>query len=329
MMAPDYTKRYERRISELYDQRSAEPPSLRQDPLVAVCMVGNARTLPIERVYRSIKRNFLESTSKVRSKIPPPPLCTRGEYQHPPSTHTRQNTYLFAHLKLWDTNTKVQPKHGGFSSVPTTLTSLEKALQYLDPIELKIETSQPVDSPLNPSCQLTRSAAKRLKTTDFFVGKYESRFVGQMQSVHDCYQSVVSFEQRAGIRFDAVAKIRPDAVWFYPSHSAQELIGLNDLKIVTHLTDQFIFSPRKFSEGYSSFWRNYTACKGEWTGAYFPEDAYKFAFEGEGAVYWNQRRTPQVLRRGDRNQPSAAINCGRQRRVTNLTKCMLMVYGLP
>jgi len=66
------------------------------DPLVAVCMVGNARTLQIPAVYKRVKRNLLEAISR--------------------------RTILFANLKTDDAPLKQQPKHGGFRSTqpPTT-----------------------------------------------------------------------------------------------------------------------------------------------------------------------------------------------------------------
>mmetsp|Transcript_28299 Transcript_28299/g.52864 ORF Transcript_28299/g.52864 Transcript_28299/m.52864 type:complete len:430 (-) Transcript_28299:178-1467(-) len=285
----------------------AHPFADETDPLVAVCMVGNARTLTHPGVYKRMVSNLLT------------PLSDR--------------TMLFAHLKMWDTPTKEQKKHGGFRPVPVTDVSLAKAIRYLRPVSLQIERRNNNSgghnkSYTNKGCIFSSEMAKELKQPDFYVGKYIDRFIGQMFSMFECYQSVLAFENKANITFHAIVKIRPDVTWFYPILTATELVWQRS-EIVTHLADQFIFSPRKFADGFQLWWQDYAKCKGVWKAAYFPERAYEDAFKKLGATYYDDKKTPQVIRRisAEReNRASAVVACGRQRRITNLTRCLELVY---
>jgi len=144
---------------------------------------------------------------------------------------------------------------------------------------------------------------------------------------HECYREVTSFEQASNTTFDAVVKVRPDVAWFFPVKTAMELLH-DRPTLVTHLTDQFIFSPRRYAHGFREFWDNYTACdSGAWNGAHIPELAYKDAFEHQGiSFYYDDKKTPQVIRRFSKHEPSAAVACRRQRRITNETRCLELVY---
>eukprot|EP00471_Norrisiella_sphaerica_P010921 CAMPEP_0184495042 /NCGR_PEP_ID=MMETSP0113_2-20130426/30232_1 /TAXON_ID=91329 /ORGANISM="Norrisiella sphaerica, Strain BC52" /LENGTH=408 /DNA_ID=CAMNT_0026881063 /DNA_START=26 /DNA_END=1252 /DNA_ORIENTATION=- len=275
--------------------------SIDANPTVAVCMVGNARTLTKKGVYRRIFSNFLKPLSK--------------------------RAVLFVHLKTWDTKIKEQPKHGGFRPVPVTEADLLPVFRHLSPVWVHLERNKPAEeNPSgNPKCPLTSEAAERRKEPDFYVGEYQERFLAQMKAMSECYSAVEKFEKDSNVTFDAIAKIRPDVTWFLPVFPATELIHLRD-KMVTHLADQFIFAPRRYADGLNEFWVNYTNCQDGWEGAHLPENAYQDGFVHLGATYWEDRRTPQVIRRIHKHEPSAAVACGRQRRVTNVTRCLELVY---
>ncbi|GAB5358019.1 hypothetical protein AAMO2058_000422800 [Amorphochlora amoebiformis] len=278
------------------------------NPLVAVCMVGNARTLPTLGVYRRIRSNFLDSISK--------------------------RTLLFMYIKLNDAPFKEQPKHGGFKVTPVKEDDLIPVIRHLRPVsvtmKLQTEGGRNLGEDSNPKCKFTVQAANRTKQNAFYVGRYLARYIGQMHAMKECYKSVMDFEKMSGIKFDAIAKIRPDVTWIYPVKTAVEMLFGQDRenKVVTHLTDQFIFSPRRFSDGFVSFWKEYKDCNGEWEGAYFPEDAYRLGFEKQGirSYYEDRRGSPQVIRRAIIDQ-TAHIACRRQRRITNETMCIDMVYN--
>jgi len=198
----------------------------------------------------------------------------------------------------------------------------------LRPVWAKIRKNVDLTKLKNDKCTLTTEGAERRKEPDFYVKpENERRFLLQMHAMHECYQAVLDFEKAANVTFDAIAKIRPDVVWFYPSYSALELI-YGRKAAVTHLTDQFIFAPRRFSDGFSRWWQNYTHCSGEWSGAYFPEKAFEESFQELGAVYTEDRKTPQAIRRASRREPSAGIACGRQKRIRRVEECFDLVYGV-
>eukprot|EP00467_Chlorarachnion_reptans_P016070 CAMPEP_0114502962 /NCGR_PEP_ID=MMETSP0109-20121206/9387_1 /TAXON_ID=29199 /ORGANISM="Chlorarachnion reptans, Strain CCCM449" /LENGTH=379 /DNA_ID=CAMNT_0001680945 /DNA_START=195 /DNA_END=1331 /DNA_ORIENTATION=- len=250
----------------------------KRDPLVAVCMIGNARTMSIGSVYRRLQKNLVEALS--------------------------ENTFVFAHLKTWDTDVKKQDQFGNFPPIPVNSSSLLKAIRAINPVYLKLETSRPKDeSFMNPHCQFTEENAKALRQPLLFANPENTpRFVGQMHTLNQCYESVMSFERSANVTFDAVVKARPDTVYFFRSFPAQELI-LRDL--VTHFSDIFIFAARRYSDGFTRWWKNYTSCSGLWNGPYSPEIAFSLGFQEMGAFYYYDRKTPISIRRASKSETSA------------------------
>mmetsp|Transcript_18871 Transcript_18871/g.36449 ORF Transcript_18871/g.36449 Transcript_18871/m.36449 type:complete len:187 (-) Transcript_18871:33-593(-) len=180
---------------------------------------------------------------------------------------------------------------------------------------------------MNPKCIFTKEAARAKKNQgEFFTRKENTpRYIGQMQSLYSCLQSIEKFEKDAQMQFDAIVKTRPDATWFLPSFSAQEYLLRGDL--VTHFSDIFIFAPRRYAKGFVQFWDNYTQCDGTWKGAYFPELALDWAFRDLGAIYYYDRQTPVSIRRASRNETSAFWICKDQRRVS-VQRCMRLVYDV-
>jgi len=265
------------------------------DPLLAICMVGAARTLPKPRVYRTIKRNCIDTLSR--------------------------NSVLFTHLKLWDDETKHQEIFGGYSPIENTDRSIQKALRHLQSVEIDLDRTRRNDT--NPNCILTSEQARKTRQPDTFVGRNRPRFVGHMKATHKCYRAVEDYEKRHNLSFDAVVKIRPDVVWFFPAPSAEELLLRG---LVTHFMDLFIFSPRKYaSSGFSDFWESYSKCNGLWEGAYWPENAFKVGFGKAGARMQNDRNLPIAIARANRSEPGALNICGWQLRVSR-ERCIELTY---
>mmetsp|Transcript_6054 Transcript_6054/g.9184 ORF Transcript_6054/g.9184 Transcript_6054/m.9184 type:complete len:392 (-) Transcript_6054:231-1406(-) len=272
-----------------------------QEPLVAVCLVGNVRTLPTLGVLKRLEKNLLKMLSS--------------------------RTLVFTRLKLDDAPFKEQPKHGGFSQVPAGPSAIVPALKTLRPVWAKITqaSGENQTESINPNCQFTKEGALKKKDPDLYVGRYNKRLIRMMHAMFECYDAVVEFEKTMGRRFEAIVKVRPDVAWIYPAIPASDWVH-NRPTIVSHLSDQFIFSPRKFSDGFRDFWEQYQKCSGEWEGRYIPERIYEEAFKERGATYYEDKRIPQVVRRLSKHEPSAALSCGRQKRVTNLTLCLELVY---
>jgi len=132
-----------------------------ENPYVAVCLIGNARTLASPAVHRRLRKNLFDSLSR--------------------------NTFVFAHIKTWDTGVKRQDKFGNFKSIPVNFTSLGDAIKIINATELRIEEKEPSPSSyMNPKCIFTKEAARAKKNQgEFFTRKENTpRYIGQMQSLY-------------------------------------------------------------------------------------------------------------------------------------------------
>lgn len=296
MLGPDHLKRAVGSLVARMRAANGSLPNGAEQPLVAVCLVGAGRTLPAAQVYRTIKTNLIDALS--------------------------ENTIVFAHIKLWDADVKRQEKYGNFRPISTSPSELSTALRFLQPHQLILEEKK--KDIRNKKCPLSREWALSNRRDPFFAGKEEERFVGQVHAMFQCYQSVIEFEGLASVKFDAIVKTRPDTVWFFPCFSAQELLMRENL--VTHFQDIFIFSPRKFADGFASWWTEYRACtEGPWKGAYIPEHAFGKAFSELNATYYNDQKIPVAIRRLSGNESSAFEQCEKQRRISQQA-CMDLVY---
>jgi len=94
---------------------------------------------------------------------------------------------------------------------------------------------------------------------------------------------------------------------------------------VTHYWDMFIFAPRRFSATFSSFWKRWLKCNGNWTGEYRPVDAYANGATGAGARYVD-KMLPVVIKRMSSNETTAKWLCGRTSALVSVEECMSIVY---
>eukprot|EP00471_Norrisiella_sphaerica_P012627 CAMPEP_0184495060 /NCGR_PEP_ID=MMETSP0113_2-20130426/30281_1 /TAXON_ID=91329 /ORGANISM="Norrisiella sphaerica, Strain BC52" /LENGTH=350 /DNA_ID=CAMNT_0026881087 /DNA_START=372 /DNA_END=1424 /DNA_ORIENTATION=+ len=294
---------------------SMDDDQRRDDPFVAICLTGNARTLKFPSVYGRLKTNLIDKMSN--------------------------NTYVFSLLKAWDTGVKKQKKFGFFRSIPNNASDLEIPLNVIWPAYGDVETRSLGNTNdgstkegntngeinlVNSKCQMTPEIAKSIRQPEFFAEKENTpRLLGQMHTLSNCYDHMRRFEIEANITFDAVIKTRPDAVYFLPSKPAKEYLIRQDL--VWHFSDIFIFSPRRFAEGFVRWYSNYTACHGPWEYAYYPEEAFRTGFNELGAIYYYDHKTPVSLRRASREEESAVWVCRDQHRIS-VEACMETVYDV-
>mmetsp|Transcript_6056 Transcript_6056/g.9189 ORF Transcript_6056/g.9189 Transcript_6056/m.9189 type:complete len:140 (-) Transcript_6056:122-541(-) len=130
-----------------------------QEPLVAVCLVGNVRTLPTLGVLKRLEKNLLKMLSS--------------------------RTLVFTRLKLDDAPFKEQPKHGGFSQVPAGPSAIVPALKTLRPVWAKITqaSGENQTESINPNCQFTKEGALKKKDPDLYVGRYNKRLIRMMHAM--------------------------------------------------------------------------------------------------------------------------------------------------
>eukprot|EP01062_Namystynia_karyoxenos_P027805 TRINITY_DN21217_c1_g2_i2.p1 TRINITY_DN21217_c1_g2~~TRINITY_DN21217_c1_g2_i2.p1 ORF type:complete len:716 (+),score=140.33 TRINITY_DN21217_c1_g2_i2:90-2150(+) len=282
-------------------------------PPVAVCIHGGARSLPNPAVYRSIAENLVR------------PLSPAAK--------------VFAVLKLYDAPRKAQrgtacPSPGGncwdveqFAPVPASL--LGSALACLRPAATRVFGSEAEEGPLlNPQCALPPGGLYAQS------GEWTRRLAGNMKGAHDCMLLVEDYERRARMRFAAVAKARPDAVWLRPVPPAAEL--LREGKVLWSGRtggDWFIFAPRPLAGLFGSWWVRYRRCSGAWTGGDTPERGWREGLRraaGRSAGPAGRvRNWPVAVRRRARGDPNAAAACAAAASAADLTvgQCLDRVYS--
>uniref|UniRef100_A0A7S2TGN7 Uncharacterized protein n=1 Tax=Lotharella oceanica TaxID=641309 RepID=A0A7S2TGN7_9EUKA len=291
---PKYTQREAERIGKRWRESTVQERTL--DPFVAVCMVGAARTLYEPHVYKSIRHNLLETLSK--------------------------NSIVFAQIKLWDAKMKIQPIYGMFRPINVTTLNISRALRYIRPTMLKIETEK--KDVTNHRCNISEEYAKSHRKDKLFTGDNSDRLVGIMEAMANCYHTVERFEKQANMSFDAVARARPDVVWFYPAPKAQELLQRGNR--VSFLWDLFIFVARRYGYAFTTWYDQYMKCTGVWEGDYTPETAYYSSFKAAGMMsHVVDTMMPIAIRRVNIGEPSAKFQCHKQRRISE-PDCWKLMY---
>ncbi|KAJ3347275.1 hypothetical protein HDU83_002193 [Entophlyctis luteolus] len=182
-------------------------------PKVAACIAGNARTLKYPLVYKTIKSFALDSLG--------------GDVS------------LFGFLKLEDPS---QEGHE-FWPVPETNTraDIAPALQHLGFQKVVIRDTSNETYPKNPNCPFDEMS---------WLHKPEphNRFIGQYNSLRECFKLVEDYESENDMKFDIVLRIRPDAAWF----SSLPPWCIYDLSKVFapagRHPDHFLLVPRKLAD---------------------------------------------------------------------------------
>mmetsp|Transcript_27306 Transcript_27306/g.43933 ORF Transcript_27306/g.43933 Transcript_27306/m.43933 type:complete len:286 (+) Transcript_27306:96-953(+) len=164
--------------------RSMSKEDRKEDPFVALCLIGNARTFTNPSVYWRLKHNLIDSLSK--------------------------NTYVFAHIKTWDTDVKKQKDFGMFKPIPVSEKDLLLPINVLCPSFATVETARKIDPKelINTKCEFKKEYAKKVRQPDFFTNPENTpRFLSIMNSLNNCYNTILRFEETANIKFDAVISI--------------------------------------------------------------------------------------------------------------------------
>lgn len=158
-------------------------------PRVAWCVAGGARTLSEPVVHRSIRTNLIDAFG-ARSTV-------------------------FALLKTADNSDKL-----GWN-VPARDSSeaeVAAALAVLGVSRPNLRFATPAEEPVpNPKCQLLpewMGKAGKRQGVKTWLNSHLPGTLGQISSWSQCFALVKEHERETGVKFDLVAKVRPDTYWF-------------------------------------------------------------------------------------------------------------------
>ena len=82
-------------------------------------------------------------------------------------------------------------------------------------------------------------------------------YVGQLHSVSASFELMLAYERAHAVRFDRVARVRLDALWW---HSAPPWCFLSPSAAYSHAADHFWLIPRDHSESVFLLYRTYLLC---------------------------------------------------------------------
>ncbi|KAL1522893.1 hypothetical protein AB1Y20_017858 [Prymnesium parvum] len=173
------------------DTRTANALCFNQPtPRVAHCIVGAARTFPVERAWRSLRRNLVEAFGGIGLEA--------------------EAADVFFHMKLVDDALKAQ-REWRFDSLSRTddAASVCEAACAFSPrgVSLLNESHAGPPHPAAVTAGCFRSG--------FFAHPQNmARAVSQWTSFNDCLGSLSAAEAAAGKRYDLVVLTRPDTIWY-------------------------------------------------------------------------------------------------------------------
>ena len=185
------------RRGDMASSCSTHEPDPSQPPRVAHCVAGLVRSFTEPLVYKSLRRNLIESFG--------------GE----PS--------LFLALKTFDVPSKDKKGHFNITvatdvSVDWTPERIEQqlrpAIEWLKPtvVRLRNSSDETPEALINLACP-TASPSEVKRHPHHLIYATEAgmvRLVGQMKTNAECLRLIEEYEERHGVCFDWVSRSRPD-----------------------------------------------------------------------------------------------------------------------
>ncbi|GAB5372903.1 hypothetical protein AAMO2058_001704000 [Amorphochlora amoebiformis] len=269
------------------------------NPLVAVCYGGIARSFVSPIVYKSTKHFLLDRLST--------------------------NTHVIATVKLQADPGKANEtdelsRYEAYAS--SSRKSVERALSYLNPtVSYIMDTNETTRMEYNCKLDSSKDPYKLYSRDE----KWARRFLVQMKDLWNCMKQVEHLEASNNIRFEAIVRARTDSVWLRPlGLSARRLLEERGENITT-FWDHFIFAPRKAAEIFSRFWDRYSDCSTTWDGPYSQESSFETYSKEIGVPFVGNFYIPTAVKRRSRSMVNSAFICLIQKCVTQ-EECMNIVY---
>ena len=170
-------------------------------PLVAHCISGVARSFLFEPVFKSLKRNLIESFGG--------------------------RSVTFLHLKTFALSAK-SPKGKFQGNLTADITSewtsseyrkLESALHYLQPQHMRLESSRRSQPPINHDCALEYAPGSGniwVAASRYSSPAGVARHLGQITGSMQCLTDIEEWENRHSTKFDWIVRTRPDLGFMAP-----------------------------------------------------------------------------------------------------------------
>ena len=251
----------------------------RPRPLIAVLICGNFRTFGDPRVYKSIRHNLVEalggdivvfvwgrmdSAHKAFEPLAKVKHTARGE----PAMYTYAQ-----HLERIRTAAAYIAKGSGTGGGQDVEVHLQLA-NSTDTAGLVNERCTWLDALKYSSNQAHRPLVGQLGATpssavarDRWLSSWRAtrlQYVGQMSTHHEVFRMMEGYERLRGVRFDRVAKARPDGVWLRAVAPYCAYLPAAVYSVSKQPADWFFLGPRDVvADAMRGVWERYRVCVGE------------------------------------------------------------------